>query len=181
MMGMTTGDESYENFNDVTSFDDWYKAMCRVEFDASVMSEVLIYILQPTLREKTFTMEIWADRFLKDEKFMKFPFNQQLFMVQNERMMAMLDPNPADPIEATIHKYYDQNRNWAEVWNPHFLMVSRHMAKFVEFAEQDVEIAIKFLEEFITIHTTDGVPFRNEAQKFHDLVSGTVVTLFKTP
>jgi hypothetical protein len=55
------------------------------------------------------------------------------------------------------------------------------MAKFVEFAEQDVEIAIKFLEEFIAIHTTDGVPFRAEAQKFHDLVSGTVVTLFKTP
>jgi hypothetical protein len=179
MLGMTEGDTSYENFCEVTSFEDWYKAMNRVEFRASLMSEVLIYLNYGSLRPKTFKMEIWVDRFLNNPTFMDLPIDRQEFIVRTERMKAMLNV-PNDENEVIIHKYHSQNRKWAEVWNPQFLEVCCYMNEFTRLCRVNGkhDKAIKFLETFIERNTIGEVPFAIEAQRFHNLVNATVTTVF---
>src|SRR5690349_18490761 len=54
-------------YEDAMSWGAWAAKMADNEMLASLESETLVYLAMPSLREKSFTQQIWADRFLTEE------------------------------------------------------------------------------------------------------------------
>ena len=112
------------------SFGDWYNKMTTNEFEASLVSEVLVYFEMPGLRERTFKMPIWVDRFLGAT-----PNHKKVYPVsflREKRLAAMQSPNPLDYIELQMHNYIEQNQDWARVWRKRYREVEANMKKFVD-------------------------------------------------
>lgn len=158
----------------------WFSKMIQNEFSASLESEVMIYLHLPRLRPLGFTIDIWADRFLKDDGILRpFRSNDPMSKAQqaarrehlwNERKRAMMTPDPFDYIERQIADYSYANMEWARIWSETYHEVEGHMQEFYQIAATDRQKATEMHYHWLIRQTaTDlalNVPFREQAQKF---------------
>ncbi len=179
-------------------FDKWVDRWYFNEKDASLMSEVLVYFHFPTLREKTFIGEIWADRFLDnrqsvtelltdDERGMRsvYPTNNQEFFGRDPEMfrvfltrlrLAILlnERGAQDEIERSISRWLGRNLEYYKCWRPDFQRIENRMVIFQRIAEIDRVEALDGLVAWLLEEKGDGVcPFESVAVKFNKRIART--------
>lgn len=144
---------------------DWVRSRVASEFQASLLTECLIYFHIPQLRELTFDHEIWVDRFLH---LRGRPLHAIEVQIADERRRALNAPRYDDFIEFQIHGYGAQNMRWCRIWGdavgygpdalaPAFRVVERHLSA-VGWEERHGH----WLDE----HSEAGVPFAHQAAEF---------------
>lgn len=144
---------------------DWVRRRVASEFEASLVSECLVYFHIPELRPLTFDHEIWVDRFLHLRARPMFAIEQAL---AEERRRALNAPRHDDFIEFQIHGYAAQNMQWCRVWAepvgfgadaelPAFRAVERHVGR--QGWERDHP-------DWLHAHSEVGVPFPRQAEAF---------------
>lgn len=163
-------------FNGLENWSDWLEAAITNEFRASMESEVYVYFEYPTLREKTFPFEIWADRFLKIKNGMTY--EGLINYAYRERNRVFDYPNFNDPIEMSIHKYNTQNTVWAKIWENKFEVINNQVKKLIQNHQNSD--AIKEFTDFIENYTEDGIAFKHETKLFHEYTKNNITTIFKT-
>lgn len=115
----------------------WSRRMAVSEFDASIVSECMVYFHIPELRELTFPHEIWVDRFLRQLKD-QWPIDEIERHIRAERMRAYTSPHPFDFFEHQIRAYNWGAEQWWGIWSedvgygkyanqPAFRVVENHM------------------------------------------------------
>ena len=161
-------------YEETMSWGAWAAKMADNEMLASLESETLVYLAMPSLREKSFSQEIWADRFLAgaaDGGGMRDPAMRaahRSFMLM-ERYRARRVPD--DDIEHRIAAFQQENEAWASIWQRSYREVERAMRTFREMAMRDRADASQWLLEW---HDTQarsgaGIPFREEAEQFAEV------------
>lgn len=150
---------------------DWQSHVFNEELIASMESEVFVYWYFPTLREKTFKFEIWADR-------LKPPVKENLYDAKHnatlERQRIFKEPNFNDEIEIGIHKYNNQNSIWCNYWADISTDINKEVG-CIRFGNQ----YYKNFEKFISDNTVDGIIFLKQTKLFHEYTKGTIITSFK--
>ncbi len=170
----------YSNHMDYVSPSTWQENVFKEELFASMESEVFVYWYMHTLRDKTFSFEIWADRF-------PIPPNDAVktygakWSAMNERERIFKDPDFSDPIEMGIHKYYAQNLVWCNYWKEKYNEINWNVSKlkFHCFDNEYPQSTIADFENYIANNTTEGVAFRRETKLFHEYTKGSIITIFK--
>lgn len=153
----------------------WVEDVFENELDASMLSEVSIYFMLPSLRQKTFNHEIWADRFIP----ISFTSAEtKIRWATEERLRIFKDPNFDDPIEMSIHKYYTQNLIWCKYWETAYQSVNSNMKEF--HGTTSTSESIRWMNDFVARASTDGVMFRRETRLFNEYVKNSIITIFKT-
>jgi hypothetical protein len=158
-------------YEETMSWEAWAAKMADNEMLASLESETLVYIAIPTLRDKSFAQEIWADRFLAEGtqgggmRDAAVRAAHRSFMLM-ERYRARRVPG--DDLEQRIATFQAENEAWARIWRPNYKQVESAMRRFREQSPVDRQGAIERLQEW---HDTlaaagHGVPFRSEAEQF---------------
>ena len=156
------------------TFDNWSDKIFRNELDASVASELELYLRHPEFRSETFSFEIYADRFLSDREFMvrwKEDPAAMRDIVQLRRRDLMVRENRADPVEYWIHKFAQQNIAWSAIWSRRFDQVESKMAWLktaIHRGTPSKEAMDTFLEWLQSREVTQGteIPFPDEAEAF---------------
>lgn len=121
----------------------WYAKMGRNELEASINSEVLVYLELDGFREETFNHEIWADRFISTYKYVGEQHLSLAWGVSVEdpiraaRISVMQNPNPYDFTELQIANYGRQNLAWSAIWKDSRRDIEEHMAQFMKSAKID--------------------------------------------
>ncbi|MEK7358446.1 MAG: hypothetical protein AAB250_18525 [Bdellovibrionota bacterium] len=149
--------------------DGWRRKMFRNELEASVMSEAFIYFLCPELRAKSFSGEIWVDRFVPS--LAGKDLDSVLILLLNERDRIQSEPNDSDPQERRIHSYQKQNEEWARIWEPNYLKIEGHMARFYKHAYADRAQAARAHQLWIETEigaSAKPYPFATEVDAFAD-------------
>lgn len=151
---------------------EWSRKMIQAEFEASIASECTAYLRIPGLREKTFSHEIWVDRFLQSTKGTGKSPEEMEAHIREERVRALNAPRFDDFLEHQIWNYCRQNIIWCRIWTqnvgygphaqlPAFRVVEAHMAE----AERDATH-----KTWLAAQTpSDGyvrVPFLHQADAF---------------
>lgn len=135
------------------------------EFEASLLTEMQIYLEMPTLRPKTFAHEIYVDRYLLINPSKEF----WEFTLRELRMKAMRSPHPFDFLEQQIAAYGELNREWCRIWAKSWKGVDQHM----EQLNKDLHIPrIMFQHaDWINQNSTgaDNVPWELEAIQYSKL------------
>jgi len=158
---------------DRPSFTAFFSKQLQNEFEASLASEVEIYLHIPELRQATFNFEIWGDRWLKRLVGLKFEGERAVPLLMEEvrekRKKVMRNPDPFDFLELQIKNYLEQNLAWANIWAKRFFEIESHMADF--FAKCDAGSTLLAIEEhleWLQTANTDGtdIPFYQEAVAF---------------
>ena len=151
-------------------FLEWYRKMTRLEYEASLTSEVHAYFHMPGLRADGFGFEIWADRFLPET------WSPELgARIAAARIRAMRDPDPFDYAEQQIAAYARQNFRWASVWKERWREVESAGAQLRQSGDLDAHVA--WLESaMLPAHRAgtglpDRVPFPEEAVTFAAIVA----------
>lgn len=156
-------------------FYSWRTNTLRNELYASLISEAYVYFEVEGLRGKSFEHEIWVDRFLKEENWVKYyqkdPEAAQE-RLRSERKLISKNPNPFDFIEQQIAGYFHQNMEWAEIWRKIRVEIDEHMSAFVSgkiTVQQHAEWVISKRDQTSPWGPPDqdNIPFFNEACLFY--------------
>ncbi|MCC7037951.1 MAG: hypothetical protein IT560_11685 [Alphaproteobacteria bacterium] len=143
------------------------------ELMASTLTEIVAYFDMPTLRPRTFNGPIFADRFMNDPALQAMWRDDPNRLVQElyfRRRNAMFYPDRNDPIEMWLHGFTTQNDKWFRIWGLRYDAVEVAMEKFSRRAfAGDRKGALLELMEWLDKNSTNGVPFRTEAEKFADV------------
>ncbi len=151
---------------------DWVRRRVASEFQASLLSECLVYFHVPGLREHTFDHEIWVDRFLylRDR-----PMHSIEQTIAGERRRALATPAYDDFIEYQIHSYGRQNMLWCRTWAepvgtgpnadlPAFRVVEQRLAQPDWAADH---------ADWLKQYSEGGIPFARQAEAFQAIYEGT--------
>src|SRR5687767_14912640 len=160
-------------YEESLSWEAWAAKMADNEMLASLESETLVYLAMPSLREKTFTQEIWADRFLRasDGGGMKdaaIRAAHRSFMLMERYRARRL---PDDDLTRRIAEFQQENEAWASIWKRSYREVERAMRTFREQSLSDRAGASEWLLAWHDAKGRDGngIPFREEAEQFADV------------
>lgn len=143
------------------------------ELLASVRSEIQVYFELPTLREKSFPHEIFADRFLQDPKTQDRWSYEPKHLVQELSLIrrnVMTSQTPRDLQEYWIHKYAYQNDAWASIWFDRYNQIETAMGTLRDKCRSIGRK--KAQESFISWLTSpeitagSDIPFPEEARAF---------------
>lgn len=104
------------------------------EADASTVSEIAAYFDMPALRAKSFTFEIYADRFLKDPAYHTWwKDNRDDFLesIKYKRRNLMHPAyQPKDSPELWIHNFAAQNMALGDIWRDRVDVVEKMIWDF---------------------------------------------------
>ncbi|HUQ81156.1 MAG TPA: hypothetical protein VM076_08465 [Gemmatimonadaceae bacterium] len=161
-------------YEESMSWQAWAAKMADNEMLASLESETLVYLAMPSLREKSFSQEIWADRFLAEEpngggmRDAAIRAAHRSFMLM-ERYRARRRPD--DDLERRIATFQQENEAWALIWRDRYAEVERAMRIFRAMALGDRTAAIRWLIEWhdSLARAGNGIPFRSEAERFAEV------------
>jgi hypothetical protein len=145
------------------NFNQWQTKMRENEVYASLVSEVLIYFENPSLRKKTFSFPIWVDLFLNDHKYTNdYVDNFKLFynFLIKERERAY--EAPANQVEKELSRFKEFSFHFYNTWKEDFSVVE--MAVFNFNQDKDDEIFDVFLEKNQSI---SGILFENLVKKHY--------------
>lgn len=177
-------------------FNRWYDEAVVNEFTASLATEVNVYLEYPELRPMTFDHDIWADRFLNNEGFVKSyrtlitessaPRGMNLFPMDTdsqrmykylfgERKRAMTDPDPFNWLELQIHKFIRSNMEWAMMWRHRYQEIEDTMAKLQARVDSgaDWNLVVGDLLDWLRANSQCDVPFLREAETFSHVYHST--------
>jgi len=150
--------------------------MQRNELEASVLSEITIYFELPELREASFPYEIYADRFLKDEKMQDlWKANRNLaietFRMMRRNVMVSKPDHKMDKTETWIKRFADQNAAYNVVWADRFSDIEDQMAILQAAAasgnkSKGLANYLGWLKGESAKDCIHGIPFRLEAELF---------------
>ncbi|NQV89100.1 MAG: hypothetical protein HQ488_02155 [Parcubacteria group bacterium] len=170
----------------------WRARMISQEFDASFVTEVLVYLIHPELREQTFNFEIWADRILKDPRQNDriMPGNIEHYARWRRWQIVNGEHAPSDFCEEQITNYDAQNKLWVTLWTesiiqtdggfgiPSFKMVEAWMREsdfydigahreFLQGCEQTIEMdSVSFSFPFARIGKKFHLEYLKTAERF---------------
>lgn len=157
------------------SHDAFKRKMFDNELEASVTSELEIYFQHPEFRENTFSQEIFADRFLRDNEFMQRWNNDPERMrgiVREQRRDAMHQvANPKDTVQYWINKFADQNEQWALTWRERYNQLETAMANLhrtIDLGGNRQQAMDEYMAWLSSPEITKGteIPFPDEAHAF---------------
>jgi hypothetical protein len=156
----------------------WMARMISDEFEASFLTEVLVYLQEPWLRDNTFDHEIWVDRILRDptlgSRFLPGNIEHYARML---RYQVIAGGEPMDFISRQIRAYHATNNAWAVLWSQ-IVGVGPHKDKpafrVVEdfLANNDVQnpkIVRKFLESVSDPEDPYAIPFPHQGRVFDQI------------
>ena len=157
-------------YEESLSWEAWAAKMADNEMLASLESETLVYLAMPSLREKSFTQEIWADRFLQGSDGggmtdAAIRAAHRSFMLMERYRARRL---PDDDLERRIATFQQENEAWASIWRQSYREVERVMRTFREKSLADRAGASAWLLEWHSAKARagNGIPFRDEAEQF---------------
>lgn len=151
------------------NFDNFLRKMTDNELHASVVSEVQVYLEIPELRKLTFPFPIYADRFLKDDKFVRRYHVDKARAFEEmkvRRRNTMMCNNPKNVADFWIHRFYNQNAAWGACWAQSYDKIETAMSNLREHSYHDRNEAMKAFMFWLSQQTTNDVPFLREAQAF---------------
>jgi hypothetical protein len=119
----------------------WKGKMIDNEVEVSLDSEVLVYHHLKSLREKSFSFEIWADS-IDFSKIENADFRKDL---KKERIRIYKSPNPKSNPEMEISRYHKQNEEWSKIWKDNYSDVEKTLSSFYELATGSKDDASQFL------------------------------------
>jgi hypothetical protein len=149
--------------------------MQRNELEASVLSEIAVYLEMQDLREKSFEHEIYADRFLDSPKMQKLWKSNREVALETLRsirrdIMVSKPEHLMDLSEFWIRRFADQNAGYGIVWADRYKYVEARMAQFQEESAADRAQAISAYADWLAVESLldpiDNIPFRQEAELF---------------
>ena len=157
-------------YEESMSWQAWAAKMADNEMLASLESETLVYVALPSLREKSFSQEIWADRFLEGPhgggmQDATVRAAHRSFMLMERYRARRL---PADDLENRIAAFQQENESWARIWKTSYREVEGAMRRFREMSLADRRRAVEWLRGWhdALANRGDGIPFRAEAEQF---------------
>ena len=160
-------------YEDAMSWEAWAAKMADNEMLASLESETLVYLAMPTLRAKSFTQTISADRFISEEAYgggmrdAAIRAAHRSFMLMERYRARRL---PDDDLEQRIAAFQHENEAWARIWRANYPVVERGMRTFRKLAQRDRAGAARwFLEWHDGLAGSHGIPFRAEAEQFAEV------------
>ena len=179
LMHLTTA--SYPGYTE-NEWDSWFEKMKENEFWCSLESECLIYFYLPELREKSFTFELWVDKFLYNPDCQVFfgqhaPYeNSQGKRVLDNIVQARLDCEiaPVTALDKMIADYTVSSRKWAEIWqeNQVWLTVENHMKTYLTMLEDNEYSAMQFHLNWIyelQNKNSDNIAFVEQAAAYSEV------------
>lgn len=148
----------------------WRLGMIENEFQVSMLTEALVYLDIPELRERSFEGEIWADRFLGPEGRAEYAGKGRrahVARITQWRRRAMAGDFPKDCLAVQLATYASQNMAWAEVWRDRWREVEDHMVAFRALANgSGRREALRAHASWLEAKSERSVPFRQEAEAF---------------
>jgi hypothetical protein len=157
------------------SHDMFKRKMQDNELGASVCSEIEAYFRLPDLRDKTFSQEIYADRFLNDpiiqERFKKDSDRliRELKLYRQNVMMSDFPSDHKDRSQFWIKQFSYQNEAWANIWVHRFNDVETALVKMRHLVDdgKKQEALDKHLEWLLSAERCqNNIPFAVEATAF---------------
>lgn len=158
-------------YDETMSWDAWAAKMADNEMLASLESETLVYLALPSLREKSFAKEIWADRFLVEESYgggmrdsAVRAYHRSFMLMERYRARRV----PDDDLERRIAAFQAENEAWATIWQDGFREVEWTMRTFRQLAQRDRGEAAAWWKAWHdrAAYAGGGIPFRDEAEQF---------------
>jgi len=149
--------------------------MQRNELEASVLSEIAVYVAMPELRGAAFDHPIYADRFLDDEMRAMWRCNREVatetFRTMRRHVMISKPEHEMDLTETWIRRFADQNRAYGVIWADRYHEVERAMAGLQKATANGMRRAEaqeyrRWLECQAHEDEVDHIPFRREAELF---------------
>lgn len=150
--------------------------MQRNELEASVLSEIAVYLEMDGLREKSFSHPIYADRFLDDPQIKALWGRNNKVAVETLRFMRrhiMTGGKPDDQMDLTevwIKRFADQNETYSIIWSDRYNEVEERMAMLQMNAVEDRAEALRLYRLWLECEAArdqiDNIPFREEAELF---------------
>lgn len=99
------------------NFSQWQSKMRENEVFASLVSEVLIYFENHSLRSKTFSFPIWADQFLCNEEYKnKFKNNLADFYSFLIKQRAIAYESPTNKVEKELSRFKEFSFHFYNTW-----------------------------------------------------------------
>jgi hypothetical protein len=166
--------KGYMTYRPGITFEGFKDKMFRNELNASMASEIELYMNHPEFRKLTFKHEIFVDRFLADPTVM-LRWKKDMWGTRDalrvERKELMLRENRGDPVEYWIHKFAQQNEAWAAIWSRRFNLVEAQMAELhaaIDAGESPSAAMGRFMAWLQSEEITRGtdIPFPDEAEAF---------------
>lgn len=158
----------------------WKEKLNSNELYASIVSEVLIYYMEPSMIGKTFN-PLWAEKFYKNDvesgknagnygffeentRFDPMSFSQindwprsvqEIYVKRNLLRLIYDEDEVEDPAEKFIVKYNKSRISWIEKWKPHYIKIDTLLIKL-----HNKEITTqKYLDEVLLHCDEDGRAF----------------------
>lgn len=156
----------------------WMARMISDEFEASFLTEVLVYLREPWLREHTFGHEIWADRVLRDPTLgSRFLPGSVEHYARMRRYQVIEGGEPMDFASRQIRAYHGTNNEFAVLWQEDVgvgVHADRPAWRVVEefLYTQDVNninVVRAFLDTVVNPREMHGIPFPAQGYGFHDI------------
>lgn len=133
-------------------FDSWMNNKIAEEFESSVVSEMLVYVWMPWLREKTFKQEILFDQ-------IAYPTEESCRQHRKDVIRLLKVGSEA---EIGIQKYVRNNVLWANIWADVAEEIENACALLTIHDTNTIKNHITWLES----KSTDLVPFKEKAEEF---------------
>lgn len=149
--------------------------MQRNELEASVLSEIAVYLEMPELREASFDHPIYADRFLNDAMRRLWRINREValetFRTMRRNVMISKPESEMDTAEIWIRRFADQNATYGIVWADRYRDIENAMASLQEEVaaggrQQAARDYAEWIGEEAARDPVDAIPFRREAELF---------------
>lgn len=153
----------------------FWEKMERNELEASVMSEIAVYLHMPELRSKSFDHPIYADRFLADNVIravwdMNPDVAIEMIRLQRRNVMISKPETGMDFSELWIRRFSEQNAVYNMVWADRYQDIELRMAAFQWTSRRNRAEAIVEHQEWVDMAArfdhVDNIPFREEAELF---------------
>lgn len=153
----------------------WMARMISDEFEASFLTEVLVYLREPWLRGYTFTHEIWADRILRDPTLKsRFLPGSIEHYARMRRFQVIEGGEPMDFPTRQICAYHSTNNEFVVLWQepigvgPHATRPAwRVVEEFLTSGRgQDIAAVSEFLASVSDPDDADAVPFPYQGRTF---------------
>jgi hypothetical protein len=130
----------------------WRQKMFDNEMITSLITEVEIYKLIPSIRLKSFNHPIWADE-------ISYSSFEELISLRQKAILL-----PQSESEEQISKYSKNNELWAEIWEKSFSLVEAHMLNFYNKKSEEDKISTHL--NWIKQHSSNNIIFEHEARLF---------------
>ncbi len=159
------------------SFSGFKRKMQDNELTASVTSEIAAYFALPELRAQSFNFPIYVDRFLQDAAIKKRWHTDPENLIHELRekrrdIMLGLEADKLDDVELWIHRYAEQNEQWALIWRKRFREVESAMLTLRQDIATKPHQRAAALQKYVQWLTSaqvcgqGDIPFPLEAEQF---------------